>query len=220
MLYLAIALWLLTAVASGRQPLVLVQFMLAAGFLIAVVIFVNFTYSFGEINIVDPEDMRSALGIPIPQERQPDSADESSVADYLEKVRQVKAEYEGKRIFADVATRDGYTESLRNYFSRIFLFNGLANVLIFWTLLLIQIPFALLWSSWSGSQIASWTIRMAIGVGLLPFVLLVVLALSSSSLPTSNASGFFLYRGLPSRLSRRLSPISCTAQLAQRGPPS
>lgn len=196
LLYVALSLWLLTAVASGGQPLVLLQFMLAAGFLIAMVIFVNFTYSFGEILVVAPEGELSALGISIPRETRPESVVESSAAEHREELEQLEAKYKGKRIFADVATRDGYIESIRNYFSRLFLINGLANVLLVWILLGLQVPFAFLWSSWSGSQIASWTIRMAIGVGLLPFVLLAVLALAFIVLANLKRFGILLASGL------------------------
>jgi hypothetical protein len=196
LLYLTVALWLLTATTNGGHALVLLQFMLAAGFLIAVVIFINYTYSFGEIRIIAPKETLSALGIPTPPTEQPDSADEPSVAERREMAKQLEAEYEGKVILADVVTRDGYIESIRNFFSRIFLINSLANMLIFWILLGLQVPFALLWSSWSDSQIASWTMRMAIGVGLFPFVLLAVLALSFIVLANLKRFGILLVSGL------------------------
>jgi hypothetical protein len=176
-LYAVGTFWFLADVADGRSPLPLVQFAFVGGFVIALLIFINYTVSLRVLKILGNERI-PALDKALQQgtdaetyaaaRRIEDSLRDSKLVDELEL-------HGGEEVYPAITIRPGYIEGIRNEFSRDFLVSGFIDVTVLIVLLLMQWPLARVLSHWPASQVDVWTIKMIVGTALIPMALVTTL---------------------------------------------
>jgi hypothetical protein len=198
LLYTAGAFWFLDKVARGKSPLHLVQFALAAGFVIAFVIFINYTVSLRAGELPGKEQtgaLRDDLLASADDETRAaakeveDSTQDPELDSELES-------YAGKKFYPVISMKPGYIQGIRNAFGRDFLISGCFVVLSLELLLLIQWPIAHVLSHWTGPQVEAWTIKMLVGTALIPIALIVALSLGFMVLSRFRKAAGVLTTGL------------------------
>ncbi len=181
LIYAAGTFWLSADVAGGRNPLRLAQFALLLGFVMALIIFINFTAMLRVIGIVSDDDSfkvqtrHDSLDINVKaRARQLEQA--KALAKESELTPEIAA-HSGEVYYPAVIIRSGYIESIRNAFTRGFFVDGILVAVALELLILIQWPFALASSHWSSSQVDTWTMKMLVATASMPLAFLVALML-------------------------------------------
>jgi hypothetical protein len=180
LLYTAGSFWLLDKVARGRSPLHLIQFALLAGFVIAFVIFINYTVSLRAGKLLGKEEMRQIRDELLSSA----DADTRAAVTQLEDATQdqeLESElepYAGRDFYPVISIRHGYIQAIRNEFVRDFLVIGCLGVLSLGLLLLIQWPIAHVLSHWTDQQVEAWTVKMLVGTAFIPIALIATLSLA------------------------------------------
>lgn len=178
-IYTVGTLWLLAGFATSDDPLPLLQFTLVAGFVIALVIFVNFTVSFRSLTTFEVTPLQSQWEIQEALSRQGISQEE--LADYIEEhepgLRARIEQHLGRTFYPEIGIEPGYIEQVRNRFSRMFFVIGMSNIVVSCLFLMLQWPVARLVSGWPDDKVDSWTTSMLLYAPLIPVALLVAMAL-------------------------------------------
>ena len=198
-LYVAGMVWLTGGAAQGKSPLPLIQFTLAAGFVIAFIIFINFTTSFRVLKIFEKdaaEQVAEEILSNVDAEQRAALKQSEASADEKAELQAEIEPYAGKEYYPTISIKAGYIEGIRDRFLREFFFLALAVVAGFILLLLIQWPIAYEFSRWPGSQVNAWTERMIAEVLLVPVALVAVLALAFIILSRVKKFAGFLATGV------------------------
>lgn len=181
-LYVAGMVWLIGDMAQGKNPLSLAQFTLAAGFVIAFIIFINYTASFRILTILEKDETEQIkqdilTGMDAKDKEALTQLERASDDETAELQAELEP-YAGKQYYPTISIKAGYIEGIRDQFLRYFFFVAFFVVAGFTLLLLIQWPIAYEFSRWPGSQVNAWTERMIAEVLLVPVALGAVLALA------------------------------------------
>jgi hypothetical protein len=178
-LYTAGTFWFLDRAAQGKSPLHLVQFTLVAGFIIAFVIFTNYTLSLRVGKMLTREQ---AAQIRDELLRSADAETRAAARELDNSMQDPELEHEletyaGRDFYPVISMKPGYIKAIRNEFVRNFLIIATVSVLALEFLVLIQWPIAHVLSHWTGSQVDAWTGKMMLGTALIPIALTAAISL-------------------------------------------
>jgi hypothetical protein len=174
-IYTAGSAWLLAQVAQGSSPLRLIQFALLTGFVIAALIFANFTTSLRAVKIVGddylPPGAQEAVESLRKEGFDPYRTNQDIDAQYPD-LKEIIRPRIGQELYPQMEVQPGYVNHVRGLFSRYFLLHGVMTVALLILCLGAQWPLALAFSSWTDDRVNDWTIRMLEGVPLIPLALM------------------------------------------------
>jgi hypothetical protein len=142
--FFGVTTWLLAEVASGHNILRLVQVTLILGFIIAAILFVNFTLSLRAIRISTGTPFEGDPFFPNPildDEVQTEVTRE--VQDRAPTLEEEIKELEGTIFYPTLEIDDNYVDLIRKLFTRLFFVASCSSALVIIILLLVQWPLSI-----------------------------------------------------------------------------